>query len=169
VYALAWVAVFAAAAISAPDTPNPYSVPTAAAGERGVSVERVQGRGVVWWSRHAVQARKDANARALTIRRLHQVLRHEVTIVDSIKLAATTYGVDAAMLERKASCESHYNRNAVGHTRVGREYPLGLFQFLPSTWRSTPYASFSPFDPLAASLAAGWMHAHGRGGEWACR
>lgn len=40
----------------------------------------VQGKGVVWWSRRAVQARKDANARALTIRRLQAANRAHVSI-----------------------------------------------------------------------------------------
>ena len=31
--------------------------------------ETVQGKGVRWWARRAVQARKDANARGRTIRR----------------------------------------------------------------------------------------------------
>ena len=45
----------------------------------------------------------------------------------------------------------------------------GLYQFLPSTWASTPYAGFRVDSPYANALAAGWMHAHGRGGEWSCR
>lgn len=174
------VVVFVVAAIVA----GPDVRPDAHAGVAGVSVERVQGKGVVWWARHAVQARKDANARGRTIRELHRVLRRDVTIDDAIELAATAYKVDVATLKRKASCESTgghgYNPNAASRRSSAR----GLFQFLTSgparrygdhllvdggTWATTPFWRFSPYDPLAASLAAAWMHAHGRGGEWLCR
>jgi hypothetical protein len=37
---------------------------------------RYQGRTAEWWSRRAVQARKDANARGRTIRRLQNAQRH---------------------------------------------------------------------------------------------
>lgn len=56
------------------DDPNPY----AHAAIKAASVELVQGRGVVWWSRRAVQARKDANARARTVRILRGALRARV-------------------------------------------------------------------------------------------
>ena len=44
----------------------------------------------------------------------------------------------------------------------------GLFQFLPSTWRTTPQgrAGLSPYDPVAATAAAEWMVAQGRIREW---
>jgi hypothetical protein len=151
---------------------DPHAATTRAHGVKSASVATVQGKGVVWWARRAVQARKDANARAATIRRLQRVIAGDVTIQASIDLAAIAYHVDDATLRRKASCESTgghgYNPNAFGPLDNG-EHPIGLFQFKPSTWATTPYARFSPFDPLAAALAAGWMHANGRGGEWACR
>lgn len=37
-----------------------------------------QGKGVRWWARRAVQARKDANARARTIRRLQRLARGQL-------------------------------------------------------------------------------------------
>lgn len=44
----------------------------------------------------------------------------------------------------------------------------GLFQFLPSTWRTTPQgrAGLSPYDPSAALAAAEWMVSQGRVREW---
>lgn len=44
----------------------------------------------------------------------------------------------------------------------------GLFQFLPTTWNSTPQgrAGLSPFDPVAARAAARWMIEQGRIREW---
>lgn len=146
-----------------PVTPNASPAPT---------IATYQGKGVLWWAHHAVQARKQANARTATIRRLQRVIAGKVTIQQSIDLAAIAYSVDDATLRRKASCESTgghgYAANATGPLDGG-EHPQGLFQFKPSTWATTPYARFSPYDPLAAALAAGWMHAHGRGGEWACK
>lgn len=75
----------------------------------------------------------------------------------AIQLASATYGVSFSTLYRKAWCES----------KLGA-YP-NLFQFIASTWASTPFARFSVFDVYANALAAGWMHARGRGGEWVCR
>lgn len=146
----------------APDDPNPY----AHAATKDASVELVQGKDVEWWARHAVQARKDANARKLVIRRLrHARLRQfEPPYEHAAKLAAIAYHVDAATLIRKGRCES--GNWTQFHNRSGASGP---WQFLPSTWRSTPYGGYSPYDPTAAALAAAWMHAQGRGGEWVCR
>jgi hypothetical protein len=144
------------------DDPNPY----AHAAVKGASVELVQGKGVVWWARRAVQARKDANARALVIRRLrHARLRtFEPPYEHAASLAAIAYGVDAATLIRKGRCES------VNWTKFHNQSGAsGPWQFLPSTWRSTPFGDYSPYDPFAAALAAAWMHAQGRGGEWVCQ
>ena len=93
---------------------------------------------------------------------------------EAIELAATAYRVDAATLRREASCESTggdgYDAAATGKAAAADgERAEGLFQFLSSTWATKPYAQFSPYNPLAAALAAGWMHAHGRGGEWECQ
>ena len=32
--------------------------------------------------------------------------------------------------------------------------PMGFMQFLPSTWKGSPYAAQSPFDPTANAQAA---------------
>jgi hypothetical protein len=87
-------------------------------------------------------------------------------VVQAVNLACATYGY-CADLWRKAKCET-------GGTFDPRAYnpgsgAKGLFQFIDSTWRSTPYRMFSVWSPFAAALAAGWMHQQGRGGEWACR
>lgn len=82
---------------------------------------------------------------------------------EAIGLACATYG-NCSTLWRKARCESglyRYARNPSGAS--------GLFQFLPSTFASTPFGSLSIWSPYANAMAAGWMHVHGRGGEWVCR
>lgn len=42
----------------------------------------------------------------------------------------------------------------------------GLYQFMPVTWRHTPYREHSRYDPRWASLAAMWMWAHGGYHHW---
>lgn len=84
--------------------------------------------------------------------------------VPCIRRAALRYGVSFAMLRRKAWCESTLNPYAVGFA-----VHHGLFQFLPSTWDSTPYGGRWIYSAKYNALAAAWMHARGRGGEWACR
>lgn len=74
------------------------------------------------------------------------------------------WDVSPAMLRRKAWCESRWQRFARNASGAS-----GLFQFLPSTWRTTPYRARSVWSAKWSSLAAGWMHHVGRGGEWVCR
>jgi hypothetical protein len=86
--------------------------------------------------------------------------------VPCIRRAAMRWRVSFAMLLRKARCESTLNPFAANGVHAG------LFQFriaAPSTWATTPYARRSPWRAKWNALAAGWMHAAGRGGEWACR
>lgn len=96
-------------------------------------------------------------------KREHRVLIATPSVSEAINLACATYG-HCAELWRKARCESHLYPRA--HNASGAS---GLFQFLPSTFRSTPYASLSIWSPYSNALAAGWMHSRGRGGEWVCR
>jgi hypothetical protein len=131
--------------------------------------ELYQGKPIEWWARRTVQARKDANARARTIRRMRQELRrrYEPSSRRAIALASTAYRVSFATLYRKAGCETGWTFSP--YAKNPRSSASGLFQFLVSTWATTPYAGFSIWDPYANALAAGWMHDVGRGGEWACK
>lgn len=125
-----------------------------------------QGKSVQWWAKRAVQARKDANARGLTIQRLEKTLRHNRTIEECVKLATIAYpAFTEARAWRIIGVESKGNIYAKNpHSTAS-----GLFQFLTSTFASTPYgkAGMSIWSPCASALAAGWMHQNGRGGEWA--
>ncbi len=89
----------------------------------------------------------------------------EDEIIQIIYAAADAYGQPREDMLRVARCESNLDPNAVnagGDTH-------GLFQFLPSTFASTPYAESSIYDPWANANAAGWMWSEGRRGEWVCQ
>lgn len=77
--------------------------------------------------------------------------------------AAKKYEVSYDTLLRKARCESDLNPSATNGTHIG------LFQFLPSTWDTTPYKRRDPWRAKWNALGAAWMHSVGRGGEWTCQ
>ena len=85
-------------------------------------------------------------------------------IVDIITDAANRYGQSPTAMLAIARCESGLDPNAYNRSSGAS----GLFQFLPGTWRTTPYASSSIFDPWANANAAAWMWSVGRRGEWSC-
>lgn len=87
------------------------------------------------------------------------------SIVDIIYAAAARYGQSGDAMLRVARCESSLNPGAVNASSGAS----GLFQFMPGTWRTTPYAGSSIFDPWASANAAAWMWSVGRRGEWACQ
>jgi hypothetical protein len=64
-----------------------------------------------------------------------------------------------------AYCESRYHPNSVNSSSGAS----GLFQFLPSTWSGTPWASQSPFDPVANANAAAWLYSHYGPRRWVCQ
>ena len=129
-----------------------------------------QGKSVIWWAKHAQQARKDANARRNTIHRLKRTIRYKVTIKECVKLATIAYpDLNEDRAWRIIGGESRGNPNAWNDESIWNgEHASGLWQFIPSTFNSTPFgkAGMSIWSPCASSLAAGWMHANGRGGEW---
>jgi hypothetical protein len=66
---------------------------------------------------------------------------------------------------RVARCESTLNPCALNPD--GPYY--GLFQYLKSTWRTTPFGDSDIYDPEAQAMATGWMWKEGRKNEWACQ
>ena len=64
-----------------------------------------------------------------------------------------------------AYCESRYHPNSVNSDSGAS----GLFQFMPGTWSGTPWASQSPFDPVANAQAAAWLYSHYGPGRWTCQ
>lgn len=87
------------------------------------------------------------------------------SIIDIIYAAADRYGQSRADMLRVATCES-----GLDPSNYTPPYGAsGLFQFLPSTWQTTPYAGYDIFDPWANANAAAWMWSVGRRGEWVCQ
>lgn len=156
------VALSSAADVAAPrQAPEPLRITASAGHVRVVSYGQVRfdGLGPEAWARRARFWRQEA-------RRLRRELLHRPDVSEAISLACATYGY-CSDLWRKARCETGGTFSPVA--RNSSSGASGLFQFLPSTFASTPYASFSVWSPYANALAAGWMHAHGRGGEWVCQ
>jgi soluble lytic murein transglycosylase-like protein len=89
----------------------------------------------------------------------------EDEIAAIIREAARAFGQPEEDLLRVGRCESNLDPRAVNE--AGPYY--GLFQFLKSTWASTPFADQDIFDPVANARAAAWMWQQGRRGEWACQ
>jgi uncharacterized protein YraI len=86
------------------------------------------------------------------------------SVVDIIYAAADRYGQNRAAMLQVAQCESLLDPNAVNWASGAS----GLFQFLPGTFASTPYANYDILDPWANANAAAWMWSVGRRGEWVC-
>ncbi|HEV2527218.1 MAG TPA: SH3 domain-containing protein [Thermomicrobiales bacterium] len=89
----------------------------------------------------------------------------ESEIINIIYAAADAYGQPREDMLRVARCESVLDPNAVN--QAGGSY--GLFQFLPGTWATTPFAQYDIFDPVANANAAAWMWSVGRRNEWVCQ
>jgi hypothetical protein len=162
---------------------------SAMASDSSPKVVTYQGKGVHWWASHAVRARKDANSNAATIKKLKTEIahtrkneavlvmtnrslkaemHHDSTINECIRLATIAY---PAFTEGRAwqIIDHESATSGLQFAKNPSSTASGLYQFLTSTFASTPYgkAGMSIWSPCAQSLAAGWMHENGRGGEWA--
>lgn len=75
------------------------------------------------------------------------------------------FGVDPGKLKRIANCESHINPSSNGTYK-------GMYQYLPSTWKSTRTAMGADpnpdlvYDPEQAILTTAWKIASGGLGAW---
>lgn len=83
--------------------------------------------------------------------------------VPCIRRAALHWDVSFTVLHRKAWCESRLIATASNPSGS-----IGLLEFMPGTWATTPYAEHSPWYAKWSALAGAWMHHVGRGGEWVC-
>jgi hypothetical protein len=94
-----------------------------------------------------------------------KVKHSEKEILDFIAKAAKKYNQSNNAMVRVARCESSLNPCA--YSKSGPYY--GLYQFLKSTWKTTPYKDKDIYDPEAQALATAWMWKQGRKNEWACQ
>ena len=113
-----------------------------------------------------LQAEAQAQAEAARIAALSNHPPPPAYIATAIHNAFTPLGDRAIQWAfNVAWCESRYHPNSVNSDSGAS----GLFQFLPSTWSGTPYASQSPFDPRANAFAAAWLYSHYGPGRWVCQ
>jgi len=89
----------------------------------------------------------------------------EAQIIDFIYEAAAYHGQNGDAMLRVARCESNLDPYNVTPPYEAS----GLFQFLPGTWATTPYAEENIFDPEINAYAAAWMWSVGRRDEWVCQ
>jgi soluble lytic murein transglycosylase-like protein len=89
----------------------------------------------------------------------------EGNVAACIHHAAVRWHVSEGLLRRRAWCESRNNPRAYNASSGSS----GLFQFIPSTWATTPYARRSIWSAHYNALAAAWMVRVGRSGEWVCQ
>jgi len=97
--------------------------------------------------------------------RVRRVLLTSPKVSEAINLAGATHG-NTGLLWSLARCETGGTFSPTA--KNPHSDASGLFQFMPSTFASTPYGGMSIWSPYANAMAAGWMLAHGRRGEWVC-
>lgn len=84
-------------------------------------------------------------------------------VVGCIKYASQIHNYSLGILMGIALCESHLNPYA--HNPSGAS---GLFQFMPGTFASTPYAGQSIYSAKYNALAAAWYMANHGTSAWEC-
>ena len=93
------------------------------------------------------------------------------SIDDTIRIAATQYGVSYALLSCIAWRESTGTPGLYDARAVSATEDFGLFQFhrpwdADSLWQQTPYADGDPFDAETSANAAAWAISRGYGPRW---
>lgn len=117
----------------------------------------------------AIAARPDAfcSDRLCTKDRPHRpsCWRYETRASESkcfIRRAARHYGQPRDLAYAIANRESRFNYKVTNSSSGA----AGLYQFMPTTWRNTPYGRKSPYNPRWAALGAMWMWANGGYSHW---
>lgn len=89
----------------------------------------------------------------------------------SMRLAGIAYGQDWRQLRACALSEGYRGAERY-QTRIPRPNSAGSgafgpWQFMPSTWMSTPFAGIDMARVDAQAMATAWMWSRGRRNEWA--
>lgn len=169
VIAVATLAVLAPLSAKAAWQPPPREV--------GFGQIKFRGHGPEFWYNRAVHRTRQVRAAKAKNRALIRALRDRQRIIVSqpnvrvaIEVASIVYGQSYGDMLRVAQCESLLDPKARNTQPIyNGEHATGLFQFIPSTWASTPFAAFDIYNGWVNALAAGWMWSVGRRGEWACQ
>lgn len=185
---LVWVVILIGVLLPRIDPPAPHSVAIAVtrlnAFDRASVVQQTQSQRVhaqqmaevQGWSDELKQGLADyaakqqaeaaAQAEADQIAALSNHPPPPAAIAQDITTAFSPLGSRAVQWAvNVAYCESRYHPNSVNSSSGA----AGLFQFLPSTWAFSPYASYSPFDPKYNALAAAWLYARDGPSQWVCQ
>jgi uncharacterized protein YabE (DUF348 family) len=86
-----------------------------------------------------------------------------------VEAAATQWGIDPNMMLRIMQCESNGNATDISAFVVNGQHPMGLFQYLPTTWIAAGGTTDNILDgALQIQLTAKKMALYGTG-PWACR
>lgn len=95
--------------------------------------------------------------------------RVELTVEDRISIKLEELGrSDLEQLAlRIAYCESRFDPNAKNSMMIGSERASGLFQFLPSTWRTVSNGDIWSVEDQTEAFVT--MVGRGRIREWACK
>lgn len=86
-----------------------------------------------------------------------------------VEAAAAQWNFDPNTMMRIMACESKGNATTISHFVINGEHPTGLFQYLPSTWRSAGGTNDNILDgPTQIKLTAKKMALYGTG-PWQCK
>lgn len=92
----------------------------------------------------------------------------ENSIQDTIRNAASKYGVSGDYLLRIANCESTFNPRAYNPSGA-----TGLFQYKPATWASfsdrAGYSGASIYNVTAQANVTAWAFSNGLAYHWECK
>jgi hypothetical protein len=83
--------------------------------------------------------------------------------------AAAKWNFDPNTMLRIMACESRGNATTVSHFIVNGEHPTGLFQYLPSTWRSSGGNDSNILDGAAQIEVTAQKMATQGTGAWQCK
>ena len=86
-----------------------------------------------------------------------------------VEAAAAKWNYDPNAMMRIMACESGGSAVSVSHFIVNGEHPMGLFQYLPSTWRASGGTDNNILDgPTQIEITARKMATQGTG-PWQCK
>jgi len=141
----------------------------AAQPDRKPAVSMFRGHSAGYWNWQLRTERKAHRRTKRSIASLRRAFVHRPSSREALRLASVVYGVPYSELLAVSLCETGGTLDE--RTYNGSSAASGLLQFLPSTFRRTPFGGEDIFSPYANALAAGWLwRSDGRSfREWVCK